>query len=91
MRYDPILNINLININLYHIRYTDQTCEYCFQMDTPRSDDLSMTSMQVVELKRKLDEERDGYRRKLQSYQEGQQRQAQLVQKLQSKVCFISN
>ena len=55
-------------------------------MDTPRSDDLSMTSMQVVELKRKLDEERDGYRRKLQSYQEGQQRQAQLVQKLQSKV-----
>ena len=35
-------------------------------MDTPRSDDLSMTSMQVVELKRKLDEERDGYRRKLQ-------------------------
>ena len=57
-------------------------------MDTPRSDDLSMTSMQVVELKRKLDEERDGYRRKLQSYQEGQQRQAQLVQKLQSKVCL---
>ena len=56
-------------------------------MDTPRSDDaLSLTSMQVVELKRKLEEERDGYRRKLQSYQEGQQRQAQLVQKLQSKV-----
>lgn len=71
--------------------YTYQTGEYLFQMDTPRSDDLSMTSMQVVELKRKLDEERDGYRRKLQSYQEGQQRQAQLVQKLQSKVCFISN
>lgn len=47
---------------------------------------MSLSSMQVVELKRKLDEERDGYRRKLQAYQEGQQRQAQLVQKLQSKV-----
>ena len=59
-------------------------------MDTPRSDDaLSLTSMQVVELKRKLEEERDGYRRKLQSYQEGQQRQAQLVQKLQSKVSHV--
>ena len=38
-------------------------------MESTRSDDaLSLSSMQVVELKRKLDEERDGYRRKLQVY-----------------------
>jgi len=41
---------------------------------------------QNVELRRRLDEERSGYRRKLRSYQDEQMRQTQLVQKLQAKV-----
>lgn len=45
-------------------------------------------SQQVVELRRRLDEEQNAYKRKLTAYQEGQQRQAQLVQKLQAKVIY---
>lgn len=41
---------------------------------------------QNIELRRKLEEEHQSYKRKLQAYQDGQQRQAQLVQKLQAKV-----
>jgi len=41
---------------------------------------------QNAELRRRIDEDQNSYRRKLQVYQDGQQRQAQLVQKLQAKV-----
>jgi len=50
------------------------------------SDDEGSTMHQNLELRRRLDQEHDGYRRKLQSYQDEQHRQAQLVQKLQAKV-----
>lgn len=41
---------------------------------------------QNIDLRRKLEEEHQSYKRKLGNYQEGQQKQAQLVQKLQQKV-----
>ena len=41
---------------------------------------------QNIELRKRLDEEHQNYKRKLQAYQDGQQRQASLVQKLQAKV-----
>ncbi|CAF0997556.1 unnamed protein product [Adineta ricciae] len=41
---------------------------------------------QNIELRRRLEEEHQSYKRKLSNYQEGQQKQAQLVQKLQEKV-----
>ena len=41
---------------------------------------------QNIDLRRKLEEEHQSYKRKLSNYQEGQQKQAQLVQKLQEKV-----
>lgn len=41
---------------------------------------------QNIDLRRKLEEEHQSYKRKLANYQEGQQKQAQLVQKLQQKV-----
>ncbi len=46
-----------------------------------------MLLQQIIELRRKLDEDHQGYKRKLQHYQESQQRQAQVVSKLQQKVC----
>ena len=44
---------------------------------------------QNIDLRRKLEEEHQNYKRKLSNYQEGQQKQAQLVQKLQQKVRFF--
>ena len=44
---------------------------------------------QNIDLRRKLEEEHQSYKRKLSNYQEGQQKQAQLVQKLQQKVIRI--
>jgi hypothetical protein len=41
---------------------------------------------QILELRRRLDEDHQSYKRKLQHYQESQQKQAQLVSKLQQKV-----
>ncbi|CAF3522757.1 unnamed protein product [Rotaria sp. Silwood1] len=41
---------------------------------------------QNIDLRRKLEEEHQNYKRKLSNYQEGQLKQAQLVQKLQQKV-----
>lgn len=41
---------------------------------------------QVLELRRRLDEDHQGYKRKLSHYQESQQKQAQLVTKLQQKI-----
>lgn len=41
---------------------------------------------QNIDLRRKLEEEHQNYKRKLSNYQEGQQKQAELVQKLQQKV-----
>ena len=41
---------------------------------------------QNIELRRKLEEEHQNYKRKLSNYQEGQLKQAELVQKLQQKV-----
>ena len=41
---------------------------------------------QNIDLRRKLEDEHQNYKRKLSNYQEGQQKQAQLVQKLQQKV-----
>uniref|UniRef100_H2ZRN8 Rootletin-like coiled-coil domain-containing protein n=1 Tax=Latimeria chalumnae TaxID=7897 RepID=H2ZRN8_LATCH len=43
-------------------------------------------AQQILELRRRLEEDRASYKCKLQGYQEGQQRQALLVQKLQAKV-----
>lgn len=56
------------------------------------ADDSSSKSLvqQNIELRRKMEEERSGYKRKLQAYQEGQQRQADLVKKLQAKVGGVS-
>ena len=42
--------------------------------------------LQNSELRHRLEEEHNAYRKRMQAYQEGQQRQAQLIQKLQSKV-----
>lgn len=39
-----------------------------------------------LELRRRLEEEHNEYRKKLQSFQESQQKQGQLVQRLQKKV-----
>lgn len=41
---------------------------------------------QIIDLRRKLDDDHQSYKRKLQHYQESQQKQAQLVSKLQQKV-----
>jgi chromosome segregation ATPase len=41
---------------------------------------------QVLELRRRLDDDHQSYKRKLQHYQESQQKQAQLVAKLQQKI-----
>lgn len=41
---------------------------------------------QILELRRRLDDDHQSYKRKLQHYQESQQKQAQLVSKLQQKV-----
>jgi len=41
---------------------------------------------QVIELRRRLDDDHQGYKRKLAHYQESQQKQAQLVSKLQQKI-----
>ncbi|CAF0875908.1 unnamed protein product [Adineta steineri] len=46
---------------------------------------------QNIDLRRKLEEEHQNYKRKLSNYQEGQQKQAQLVQKLQQKVLQYKN
>lgn len=41
---------------------------------------------QVLELRRRLDDDHQGYKRKLAHYQDSQQKQAQLVSKLQQKI-----
>ncbi|CAF1515640.1 unnamed protein product [Rotaria sordida] len=46
---------------------------------------------QNIDLRRKLEEEHQNYKRKLSNYQEGQLKQAQLVQKLQQKVLQYKN
>ncbi|CAM4772379.1 unnamed protein product [Rotaria magnacalcarata] len=46
----------------------------------------SILVQQNIDLRRKLEEEHQNYKRKLSNYQEGQLKQAQLVQKLQQKV-----
>ncbi|CAF3848033.1 unnamed protein product [Rotaria sordida] len=46
----------------------------------------SLLVQQNIDLRRKLEEEHQNYKRKLSNYQEGQLKQAQLVQKLQQKV-----
>ena len=46
----------------------------------------SILVQQNIDLRRRLEEENQNYKRKLSHYQEGQQKQAQLVQKLQQKV-----
>jgi hypothetical protein len=57
------------------------------------SDDASNRNLiqQNIELRRRLEEEHNSYKRKLQGYQDGQQRQAQLVQRLQAKVCLCTD
>lgn len=45
-----------------------------------------MLVQQNIDLRRKLEEEHQSYKRKLANYQEGQLKQAELVQKLQQKV-----
>ena len=54
----------------------------------PNEDERDKTSVvqQNVELRRRLDEEHEGYKHKLRAYQDEQQRQTQLVQKLHAKV-----
>ena len=56
--------------------------------DSLESGDTASKSLvqQNIDLRHKLEEEHNSYKRKLQAYQDGQQRQAQLVQKLQAKV-----
>ena len=54
------------------------------------SNDNHILMQQVLELRRKLDDEHQSYKRKLQHYQESQQRQAQVVSKLQQKVTYLS-
>ncbi|CAF1412135.1 unnamed protein product [Rotaria sp. Silwood1] len=46
---------------------------------------------QNIDLRRKIEEEHQNYKRKLSNYQEGQLKQAQLVQKLQQKVLQYKN
>lgn len=46
---------------------------------------------QILELRRRLDEDHQSYKRKLEHYQESQQKQAQLVAKLQQKVTQYKN
>ncbi|PAA53113.1 hypothetical protein BOX15_Mlig001435g6, partial [Macrostomum lignano] len=57
------------------------------QHEDPGDDPGSRGLMQMnMDLRKRLDDEQQSYKRKLATYQEGQQRQAQLVQKLQAKV-----
>ncbi len=53
------------------------------------SNDNHALVQQIIELRRKLDDEQQTYKRKLQHYYDSQQRQGQLVQKLQQKVSLI--
>jgi hypothetical protein len=50
------------------------------------SNENRLLLQQILELRRRLDEDHQSYKRKLQHYQESQQKQAQLVAKLQQKV-----
>ena len=52
---------------------------------SPNNENRILVS-QILELRRRLDEDHQSYKRKLQHYQESQQKQAQLVSKLQQKV-----
>ena len=61
--------------------------------DIETEDLTSLTKEQLVklnlEMRSKIEEENQSYKRKLQTFQESQSRQAQLVQKLQQKVNCI--
>lgn len=46
---------------------------------------------QILELRRRLDEDHQSYKRKLEHYQDSQQKQAQLVSKLQQKITQYKN
>ncbi len=52
----------------------------------PGSSENRILTQQIIELRRRLDDDHSSYKRKLQHYQESQQKQAQLVSKLQQKV-----
>ena len=59
-----------------------------FQIDGDSSEDSGSKGLFEInlELRRRLEEEHNEYRKKLQSFQESQQKQGQLVQRLQKKV-----
>jgi hypothetical protein len=61
--------------------YEEYTCS-----SGPLESSNHILVQQVLELRRRLDEDHQGYKRKLQHYQESQQKQAQLVSKLQQKI-----
>jgi SMC interacting uncharacterized protein involved in chromosome segregation len=54
--------------------------------DCSSSNDNRILFQQVIELRRRLDDDHHSYKRKLQHYQDSQHKQAQLVSKLQQKV-----
>ena len=53
---------------------------------SPAEPERRLLAQQNIELRRRLEEEHQNYKRKLSTYQEGQRKQAQLVHKLQIKV-----
>ena len=55
-------------------------------MNAGSSTENRILVQQIIDLRRKLDDDHQSYKRKLQYYQESQQKQAQLVSKLQQKV-----
>ncbi len=60
--------------------------EYSAVASSINNDSNRHLHQQILELRRRLDDDHQSYKRKLQYYQESQQKQADLVSKLQQKV-----
>ena len=65
---------------------TTDSADYEEYASTSAGNENRILVSQILELRHRLDEDHQSYKRKLQHYQESQQKQAQLVSKLQQKV-----
>ncbi|CAF0803068.1 unnamed protein product [Rotaria sp. Silwood1] len=95
-RVETVLNLTRAEKDELSIRYnalSDRLEQSLRAQGVDISSDISsfepercILVQQNIDLRRKLEEEHQNYKRKLSNYQEGQLKQAQLVQKLQQKV-----
>ncbi|CAF3320875.1 unnamed protein product [Rotaria socialis] len=100
-RVETVLNLTRAEKDELSIRYnalSDRLEQSLRAQGVDLSSDMStgeperrILVQQNIELRRKLEEEHQNYKRKLSNYQEGQLKQAQLVQKLQQKVLQYKN